>query len=118
MAIKDLTINKAKGPYTGTLLENSLDVAWEAANTTEGNRFDCTGNELLFMKNDGSASANVTLRSEPDFNRRKGDITYSVGAEETASYWYGSTVGWADENGKALIETPSADIQFAIVRIE
>lgn len=117
------------GPYTTTpVTATGLDVAFTAADPTNGNYFnvDTPNGDVLIVWNTDSSSHHFTLSSVVDspFDRT-GDITsYVVGAGIISMYNLEcgvsgtadtAVVGWSNNFGQILFSADSALIKFAII---
>lgn len=107
-----------KGPYPGTVAANDLDVATFNLDNTNGNVFVGTGRELLVIENPTGGAITVTLTSAFDQAKRKGDITtYSLGAGEYMTFWYGSLIGWDQGGGQIYIDCSATGLKGLLLRI-
>jgi len=107
------------GPYPALpVAANSLDLAWTTGDAS-GNTIAVSGatRYLVLMRNTDAGAHTVTISSVVDtpYNRT-GDITdYSIGAGETAGFYFSSTDGWVDtETGKITITPETTDIEFMV----
>jgi len=107
-----------KGPYPGTVAANALDVATFDLDNTNGNVFVGTGRELLVIQNPTGGAITVTLTSSADAQNRKGDITtYSLGAGEFMSFWYGNLVGWNQGGGQIYLDCSATGLKGLLFKI-
>lgn len=115
----DLTtgIQKAVGPYPGSVAAGALIVTDEAGDVT-GSQFVLSGDDLILMRNDhASVAQTVTIAAQPDAQNRSVDIdTYSIPAGETHHFRAG-VLGWADVNGKITITPSTVDVKIAVIRL-
>lgn len=118
-----LTVQQLNGPYPALPVSaNALDVAFTAADTTNGNAFALTGKEVLLVRNtDGTAAHSFTITSVADERRRTGDIAnYSLGPGEFAAFAFSgrdALAGWRQSDGTARISADSNLIEFAVLRL-
>lgn len=107
-----------KGPYPGTVAANALDVATFDLDNTNGNVWVGTGRDLLVIQNPTAGAITVTLTSSTDAAKRKADIsTYSLGAGEFMSFWYGNLVGWDQGGGQLYLDCSATGLKGLIFRI-
>ncbi len=107
-----------KGPYPGPVSANDLDVATFDLDNTNGNVFVGTGRELLVIQNPTAGAITVTLTSAFDQAKRKADITtYSLGAGEFMSFWYGSLVGWDQGGGQIFLDCSASGLKGLLLRL-
>jgi hypothetical protein len=112
-----LTVKVAPGADLGTIAGNSLDVVFEAGDSSNKNKFKTTGKEVVLIQNVAVAAKTVTFKSVADERNRKGDITaYSLGASEFMLVGPFPLVGWADGNGEVIVEPESVDVKFLVIR--
>jgi len=111
-----LTVVTSPGAYP-TVTANSLDVAFTAADASNGNHYIGDGTELILVLNTDSGAHTVTVTSVADSLGRTGHITaYSLGAGEYALLGPVKLAGWADSTGKVLISANDATVKFLVVR--
>lgn len=118
MARTNIPSQEPLGPFpTLPVTADGLDIAFTDGNASEGNEFTATGSDLLIAKNIGSGARTITLLSVVDQFNRTGDITtYSLGAGEVASFFFG-TNGWLQSNGKININVSHAEVKLAILAL-
>jgi hypothetical protein len=94
-------------------------ITFTAWDSTNGNRFQCTGRELLIARNVSTDTARtVTITSQPDDQGRTGNITADSLAFGTMHvYPLFPLSGWADTSGYIAVDGSAVDIQFAVLRI-
>jgi hypothetical protein len=96
------------------------DFTWTAADNVNGNSIQCTGREIILMRNDNVGAQTVTITSTEDDKGRTEDITaYSLGIGEYAQFGVGLTnsKGWKQPAGTILLTPSAADLMFAILRV-
>ncbi len=79
-----------------------------------------TGKELLIAKNDGTGAHTITIDSTIDEKNREADITaYSLAAGDYIAFTGGLTTskGWQQTGGVIHIDTDSANIKVAVLRL-
>ncbi|MCA0314223.1 MAG: hypothetical protein LCH63_10345 [Candidatus Melainabacteria bacterium] len=97
---------------------NSLDVAFTAADVSNGNSFVSTGREYIFAQNSGASPYTVTITSAPDELGRTNDIdAYSLGASEFLCVGPVKQRGWKQSDGKIYINAENTAVKFLIVRV-
>lgn len=107
-----------KGPYPGTIAANDLDVVPFNLDNTNGNVWVGTGRDLLVIQNPTAGAITVTLTSSADAAKRKADITtYSLGAGEFMTFWYGNLVGWDQGGGQLYLDCSATGLKGLIFRI-
>jgi hypothetical protein len=112
------SVVQPKGPYPGTVAANALDVATFDLDNTNGNVWVGTGRDLLVIQNPTGGAITVTLTSSADAAKRKADITtYSLGAGEFMSFWYGNLVGWDQGGGQLYLDCSATGLKGLIFRI-
>lgn len=93
-------------------------ITWTAWDATNGNRFLCTGREILLARNVGAGAQTVTVTSQNDPQGRTGDISAdSIAAGAFACYQRFPLSGWADANNYVNIDGSTTDIEFAVLRL-
>lgn len=123
MARTALPVTTPLGPYPDLPLSaNALDFTFTAADTTNGNQFPITGREILLVRNTNATTAQTfTIVSAKDERKRTGDIqNYSLGPGEFAAFsFFGRDAlqGWRQTDKMVYLDTASADIQFAVLRL-
>lgn len=116
MSATEITVQDVKGPYPLATPMNSMDVAFTPADTL-GNVFECTGRELLVMKNTGASAGSVLLQEKPNQFNRHASISCGIGVGKTAIFWFGATDGWIDGDGKCMVIASADDIHLAVLRL-
>jgi lysylphosphatidylglycerol synthetase-like protein (DUF2156 family) len=96
----------------------SADIVWTAADIVAKNdAVLAAGKTILFCRNVGATSHNVTVTSSADSFNRTGDLgPYAVGAGAVARFGPFLAAGW-DHTGRLQFEADSADVQLAVVSI-
>jgi hypothetical protein len=114
--MSDLTVITPIGPHPTSVSADALDFAQTASSSSD--TFTITGHELLLAINTDVSARTITLTTVVDPYNRVNDVTaYSVGAGETAGFWFGSTVGWRNGSGKVTISASNAALKWSVVRI-
>jgi hypothetical protein len=120
MAETALTVQELKAPFDD-ISAGDLDFTQAAADVANGNKFTCTGRELIFAENtDGANPYTVTVTSVPDEKNRSEDITtYSLAAGDKIMIAVGLTnaKGWKQTDGTILISASNLAIEFAVLRL-
>ena len=91
--------------------------SFTAADTTDQNDFILTGREVLLIDNANVAAQDVTIDSVADPYGREGDLTVSVPASSTVALYFGDRSGWMQSDGTLYLDTASADISYAVLRL-
>lgn len=122
-----ISTQSVSGPYPALpVTAASLDLAFSAADTTNGNLFTADtvtvrpegtiGGDILLAWNTDSASHHITITSAPDDKNRSGDIAnYVVGAGVISAFSFSQITGWAS-GGDVNISSDSALVKFAILK--
>jgi len=93
------------------------DITFEAADSTEGNKFPATGSELLILHNTDTSSQTVTVVSTPDSFGRVGDIdAYSIPASGYAITQKFSEQGWAQDDGYIYFDASADTVEVAVIK--
>lgn len=110
-------MNTLKAPFAD-VAGGSLDIAWQTA-TVAGEKFTCTGREILLMRND-TGSNTVTITSvDNDKGRQENLAAYAITGTDIA-YWTGGLTnakGWKQTDGTILVTASSTDVSFAVLRL-
>lgn len=107
------------GPYPATLpvAALSLDLNFQACDTTNLNQFSPSGDDEILAWNTGASSYTFTVTSAPDPQGRTGDITtYSVAAGAIAAFRV-KMLGWVQSDGKVYLQGSNTALKFAIVAL-
>lgn len=109
------------GPYPSLPVSAlALDLAWQAADTTNQNYFPLgTGKYLILARNvHATTPYTITLTSSVDERKRTGNIsTYSLAAGKVAAFMVDQQVGWIQSDGGFYLEGSNASIEFCILRL-
>jgi len=103
-----------------TFAADAADFVLTAADTANGNHFQCTGREVLIVQNSGASPYTFTATSVPDDKNRSGDISaYSLAAGEFARFGVGLTneKGWKQTSGEIRVSGSNVAIKFAVLRL-
>jgi hypothetical protein len=106
------------GPYlVGAPTATSLDFAFTACDTGNGNKFAMTGRDVLLIQNSGASPYTVTISSVADQYGRTQDITaYSVGAGLFSAFNFrNGTTGFRQTDGTVHLACSNAAIMFAVI---
>lgn len=120
MAAQVIPVVPFIGPYiTLQPTAASLNVAWTTGQVGSGDNIIQTSGttryHLLMRNTHASLAQTVTIVSVADPFIRTGDITaYSIAAGLYASYWFSSTLGWANGSGNITIQCSTTDISFML----
>jgi len=108
-----------KGPYPGTVNAGDLAFTFTAADIVNQNSFAAAGNEVLIVQNTDVGSQTITLTTRPDNFGRSSDIsTYSLGASTFAAFnFHNANNGWVQADGNVYFQASSANVKFAVLRI-
>jgi hypothetical protein len=117
MAFTPITVTTPAGPNIASASAGALTVSMAAADSSNGNSFPFTGNELLVMQNTDTSSHNVVLNSAADSIGRSADITYALAAGEIATFNYRrAQQGWAQSDGTAHVTAASALVKLGVIK--
>lgn len=119
MAQTAITIKSLKGPFD-VVSAGDLKFTFAASDGTGGNSYAVTGKELLLAFNDGTVAHTITIDSVNDEKNRQADITdYSLAVGDYIAFTGGLTTskGWQQSGGVIYIDTDSADIKVAVLRL-
>lgn len=120
MAATALTVQSIKGAFDA-IAANGADFTLAAADVANGNKFTCTGREILIAQNtDGVNPYTVTITSVADEKNRTGSISaYSLAAGEFAVFGVGLTnsKGWQQTDGTILVSGENVAVKFAVLRL-
>lgn len=113
-----LTVQQMLGPFDayGAL---AAHFTFAAGTITDGDTFQCTGREILLVKN-GTGTNTITITSIADEKGRTKDITtYSLAAGLFAAFGIGLTnaQGWKAAAGTVRITVSSAEVTVAVLRL-
>lgn len=120
MARTALVPVKPLGPYPvpSQPVATSLDFAFAASDSANGNQFPASGNDLLLVQNTNAGAQTFTVRSAPDPQGRSVDIaTYSVGIGLFSVFKLSQQVGWVQPDGNIYLDSSNAQIKFAILKL-
>lgn len=95
-----------------------IDVAFQTA-TVAGEKFVCTGREILLIKN-VTGSNTVTITSVDNDKGRSEDLTaYAISGTDLVAWTGGLTnnKGWKQTTGYILVTASSTDVAFAVLRL-
>ena len=110
-------LNTLKVPFANVAAA-SLDIAFQTA-TVAGDKFTCTGREILLIKN-VTGTNTVTITSvDNDKGRQENLAAYETTGTDLA-YWTGGLTnakGWKQTDGTILITASSTDVAFAVLRL-
>lgn len=120
MAPTVITVQQLLSPFPSLpLTANSADIAFTALTLTEGDTFQCTGREIVLIKN-GTGTNTLTISSADDAYGRAEDITsYSLAASDFAVFGVGLTnqAGWKTSAGVIKMTPSSTQITAAVLRL-
>ncbi len=96
----------------------SADLVWTPANVADKNDAALVaGKTILFARNVGATSHNVTVTSAIDSFNRTGDLgPYALAAGKVARFGPFLSNGW-DHTGRLQFEADSTDVELAVVSI-
>lgn len=113
-----LTVQTIKGPFEA-ITALAAHFTFAAGTITDGDTFQCTGREILLVKN-GTGTNTLTITSVDDEKGRAEDITaYSLAAGLFAVFGIGLTnsQGWKAAAGTVRITVSSAEVTVAVLRL-
>jgi hypothetical protein len=120
MARTAIAAQVPKGPFiSGQPAAGALDVAETAADVANGNLFIASGADFLIVHNTDVGAQNFSISSMPDGFGRSQDVTnYSVAAGKISVFSLRDTRGWMQADGNIYINAASANVKFAILKIQ
>jgi hypothetical protein len=98
----------------------ALDLAWQAADSTNGNQFLLgQGKYIILARNVHATTAfTFTLTSSADERKRTGDITtYSLAAGKVAAFLLDQQAGWVQTDGMFYFIASAVSIEFCIIKL-
>lgn len=111
-------LNTLKAPFADVAAD-SLNLAWQTG-TVGGEKFTCTGREILLIRND-SGTNTVTITSVANDKGRSEDLAaYEITGTEIAVWTGGLTnaKGWKQTDGTILVTaTTGTAVSFAVLRL-
>lgn len=110
-------LNTLKVPFADVAAD-SLNLAWQTA-TAGGEKFTCTGREILLMRND-SGTNTVTITSVANAKGRSENLTaYEITGTEIAVWTGGLTneAGWKQTDGTIIATASSTNVSFAVLKL-
>jgi hypothetical protein len=110
-------LNQLKSPFDD-VAAGELDIAFQTA-TVGGEKFVCTGREILLIKNI-TGSNTVTISSVPNDKGRSEDLAAYALTGTDIAYWTGgltNSKGWKQTAGTILVTASSTDVAFAVLRL-
>lgn len=119
MARTAITVQEVSAPFDA-VSAGSEDFTFAALDAVNGNYFQCTGREIILVENTDAGAQTVTIDSVDDEKGRQEDITtYSLAANDFAAFGVGLTnaKGWKQTNGQVYIDTSSANVKIAVLRL-
>ena len=114
MARTDLTKTTAPGSYASTLTKLTMN----EGDSVNGNKYKCTGNDLIVARNTDGSAQTITISSTNDPYNRDGDIdAVSIPAGETHIFGPVKTVGWIQTDGYVYLTPSDAAVKIGIVKL-
>jgi hypothetical protein len=110
-----LTKTVANGSYP----TDGVALTLTAADITDKNRFQMTGDDVLLIYNSGASPYTFTIYSVANARGRTGDITTEsivAGAVKVLGP-FKSKPGWVQSDGYLWLEASNAAVKFAVVKI-
>ena len=114
-----ITVQTIKGPFEA-IAAGGADFTLAAGDVANGNKFQCTGREILIVENGGASPYTVTITSVDDEKGRAENITsYSLAAGDFAVFGVGLTnsQGWKQTDGTILVNVENAAVLVAVLRL-
>ena len=110
-------MNTLKVPFAD-VSANALNLAWQTA-TVAGEKFTCTGREILLMRNDSGTNTVTITSAANDKGRTENLAAYEITGSEIACWTGGLTnaKGWKQTDGTILVTASSTDVSFAVLRL-
>lgn len=112
-------LNALVSPFADQPIANALNITWQTG-TAAGDKFTCTGREILLIRND-SGTNTVTITSVAnDKGRSENLIAYEITGAEIAVWTGGLTnnKGWKQTDGTILVTaTTGTAVSFAVLRL-
>lgn len=119
MARTEITVQEIKSPFA-VISAGGLDFTMAALDAVNGNQFTCVGREIIILENTDAGAQTVTINSAADEKNREGDLSaYSLAANDfvVAPMGLTNSPGWKQSDGKIQIDTSSANIKIAVLRL-
>jgi hypothetical protein len=110
-------LNTLKAPFDDVAAD-SLNLAWQTA-TVAGEKFTCTGREILLMKNLSSTNTVTITSVDNEKGRAENLAAYEITGTEIA-YWTGGLTnakGWKQTDGTILVTASSTNVSLAVLRL-
>lgn len=92
-------------------------VTFVTSDNVNGTSFAHTGSEILIVNNTDAASQTVTVKSVADLTGRLGDTTKLMNPGSFYVFQLFPVQGWRQTNGTILINTTSANVKLAVIRL-
>jgi hypothetical protein len=87
-----------------------------ASDATNGNKVNCSGQEILLAFNSDTSAHTFTITSVPDRLGRSGDLTsYSVAGGAIAALALSTVEGWKQSDNTIHIQSDNALLKFAVL---
>lgn len=101
-----------------SVVAGDLSLTFTACDSTNGNSFAVTGQEILLVQNSGASAYTFTLQSVADpFGRTDSSLTnYSVAASAITAVELKYLIGWQQTGGVMYTTCSNNALKFAVVR--
>lgn len=111
-------MNTLVGPFADQPIADALNIAWQTA-TVAGEKFTCTGREILLMRNDAGSNTVTITSVDNDKGRSENLAAYAITGTEIAVWTGGLTnaKGWKQTDGTILVTASATDVSFAVLRL-
>lgn len=92
-------------------------LTWTAADVVNGNKYACTGREIVLVRNVHlTDAATVTVQAVADRLGRETDFSQSIAAGTYRVLMRGID-GWRQPDRTILLEGSAVDLQFLVIRL-
>lgn len=106
-------------PFADQPIADALNITWQTG-TVAGEKFTCTGREILLIRND-SGTNTITITSVDNDKGRQEDLAaYEITGSEIMVWTGGLTnsKGWKQTDGTILVTaTTGTAVSFAVLRL-
>lgn len=112
-------LNTLVAPFADQPIANALNIAWQTG-TVAGEKFTCTGREILLIRNDTGTNTVTITSVDNDKGRAENLAAYEITGAEIAVWTGGLTnaKGWKQTDGTILVTaTTGTAVSFAVLRL-
>ena len=102
-----------------TISAGDADFTFVAGTITDGDKFTCTGRDIVLFYNSGLSSRTITFTSSDDNQNRTEDLTYTLGAGEYCAWCGGLTnaKGWQASDRTITFTVSNAEVVARVLRL-